>query len=332
LPHFADDVEVEFPYLSGNDLQDGDSLQVTHSGSMRVMMSRSLRLENISTSKLRRHRKQTGYILLTLMLAVALFTVAMVVALPQIGQQLRRDKEEELCHRGTAYMRAIQTFHRKLGRYPTRIEELENSNDMRFIRKLYKDPMTRDRATGREKDFKILREMDISSNNGSVVGQTGQSTPPAQDVQKGQGGPGNVDGTPGGLQKTDGPQSPPSGSDAGGDLNSPGSSPVDTNSDSGSDEQTLGGGPILGVVSTSKEESIREFFGKNHYDDWLFIYLQNNDFSGQLKGPANPGVPTAGSGGLGGVAPGLPGQGQGTGQTSNPLPQSAPNSVAPSPN
>jgi type II secretory pathway pseudopilin PulG len=305
---------------------------------MRVLIPRAFRSQQISRTKLHARREQHGYILLTLLLAVAVVTIAMVAAL-QIGQQLRRDREEELCHRGTAYMRAIQTFHRKLGRYPVGIEELQNSNNMRFIRKLYKDPMTRDRATGREKDFKVLREMDISLRNGPVVGQTpGQNGLPGQDDPKGQGGLGSSGAAPSGLQPTDGPQSPPNGSDAGADSNSPGSSSVDSKSvdsksDSGSDEQTFGGGDILGVVSTSKKESIREFYGKNHYDDWLFVYLQQNDFRVQLKGPANLGVPTPAAGALGGMAPGLPGQGQGiTGQTSTPQTQPAPNSVAPSPN
>ena len=49
----------------------------------------------------------------------------MLAVLPEIGQQIKRDREEELCHRGTAYMRAIQHFYKKFGRYPTRMEELE---------------------------------------------------------------------------------------------------------------------------------------------------------------------------------------------------------------
>src|ERR1700723_3729169 len=88
-------------------------------------------------------------------------------------------------HRGTAYMRAIQHFYKKFNRYPSRVEELENTNNLRFLRRRYTDPMNRDRATGKEKDFKFLHQQDISLNSGPVLGQ--QQT-------QGQGGPGAQSG------------------------------------------------------------------------------------------------------------------------------------------
>src|SRR5208282_4525985 len=111
--------------------------------------------------------------------------------------QIKRDREEELRHRGSAYMRAIQHFYKKFGRYPSRIEELENTNNLRFLRKRYTDPMNVDRETGKEKDFKLMHQADISLNNGPVLGQTpGQSGLPGQ----GQGGFGGTQGGLSGLQ------------------------------------------------------------------------------------------------------------------------------------
>ena len=49
----------------------------------------------------------------------------------------------------------------------------------------------------------------------------------------------------------------------------------------------FGGGPILGVASTSKAKTIREFNKKNHYNEWLFIYDPNSDRGGLLKGRSN---------------------------------------------
>ena len=43
---------------------------------------------------------------------------------------------------------------------------------------------------------------------------------------------------------------------------------------SGLNGPTFGGGPILGVASASKEKTIHVFLDKNHYKDWLFIYVQ----------------------------------------------------------
>ena len=102
-----------------------------------------------------------------------------------------------------------------------------------------------------------------------------------------------------------------SSSDAGGNSNSPGSP-----SSSGFSGPVFGGGPILGVASLSKAKSIRVFYQKNHYNDWLFIYVPGADRGGLLVGPVNPGVQT-GITGIGGLTPGqaggLMGQGQGFG-------------------
>src|SRR6202162_5876775 len=116
-------------------------------------MQQGLKLRNYKITRLQ--NLQRGYMLITLMLALALITIAMLTVLPEIGQQIRRDREEEMRHRGTAYMRAIQHFFKKFGRYPMRVEELENTNNLRFLRKRYKDPVNRD-AAGKEKEFKLL--------------------------------------------------------------------------------------------------------------------------------------------------------------------------------
>ena len=322
-------------------------------------MRRGLKLQNYKITKLpNSQHPQRGYMLITLMLALALITIAMLTVLPEIGQQLRRDREEEMRHRGTAYMRAIQHFYKKFGRYPMRVEELENTNNLRFLRKRYKDPINRDPVTGQEKDFKLLHQTDITLNNGPLLGQTpGQNLPPGpgQGVLQGpgplggpQGGLGGPQGAlgafgaqPGGLQQTGsaGTQNPVGGdpgnssgnassgnsssgnpSDTEGNSNSPGSSP----SNSPFNGPTFGGGPILGVASTSKAKTIRVFYDKNHYNDWLFIYLPQGDRGGLLTGPVSLNGPT---GNLGGLAPGvggsLPGQAQGVSPNAS-QPQSPP--------
>jgi len=44
----------------------------------------------------------------------------------------------------------------------------------------------------------------------------------------------------------------------------------------------------LGVVSTSKDSSIREFNKKKHYDQWQFIYDPSTDRGGLLNTPMQP--------------------------------------------
>ena len=158
-------------------------------------------IDEITNYKLQNpNTAQRGYMLITLMLALALITIAMLAVLPEMKQQINRDREEEMRHRGTAYMRAIQHFYKKFGRYPTRVEELENTNNLRFLRKRYKDPMNPDPVTGKERDFKFLHQTDISLNNGPVLGQTpGQNVLGGQGGLSGQGGLGTQGGL-GGLQ------------------------------------------------------------------------------------------------------------------------------------
>ena len=50
----------------------------------------------------------------------------------------------------------------------------------------------------------------------------------------------------------------------------------------------FGGGPIVGVASTSKAKTIREFNHKNHYNDWQFIYDPTMDRGGPITTPAQP--------------------------------------------
>jgi type II secretory pathway pseudopilin PulG len=262
-----------------------------------------------------RHSER-GYILLTLLLFVALLAIAAMAIAPQIVFEVKRDREEEMIHRGTQYSRAIRRFVKKSGRYPTRIEELENTNQVRFLRKKYKDPIT-------GQDFKVLHLGDPQLNimgsgliGAGITAMTGTSVAT-------QGGPGTQ--IVRGLSGPSGPgtQVDPGGEDAA--LPAPGApgaagqanqTPGDQNknpTDAGpSTQQVFGGGPIMGVVSASKAEGIREFNKKKRYNQWLFIYDPTSDRGGLIKTPYQPplqvtapnvnGTPGAQSG-----APGTPG-------------------------
>src|SRR5450755_4017525 len=116
----------------------------------------------ISRSRKSAFRSERGYILITLILFVALIAIAAVVMAPVIVFQVKRDREEELIHRGVQYSRAMNHFVKKFGRYPTRIEELENTNQIRFLRRRYKDPIT-------GKDFKILHMGDVQMALGGGI-------------------------------------------------------------------------------------------------------------------------------------------------------------------
>src|SRR5689334_7730592 len=109
--------------------------------------------------------KQEGYILLFLLLIICIMTIMVATAVTTIKFQIRRDREEEMVHRGVQYTRAIRAYYRKFNRFPAKIEDLENTNQLRFLRKRYKDPIT-----GR--DFKLLHfgEVKMAGGGGMIPG------------------------------------------------------------------------------------------------------------------------------------------------------------------
>jgi hypothetical protein len=52
---------------------------------------------------------------------------------------------------------------------------------------------------------------------------------------------------------------------------------------------TFGGGPIVGVASTSTQRSIKVLNDKDHYNDWEFVYDPRLDLTAQQ--PQQPGAP-----------------------------------------
>ena len=86
--------------------------------------------------------RERGYAMLLVFLMAAVIAIALYRELPRIAFEKQRAKEELLIERGEQYKRAIQLFVRKVQRYPATIEELENTNNIRFLRKRYIDPMT----------------------------------------------------------------------------------------------------------------------------------------------------------------------------------------------
>src|SRR5882724_7904430 len=79
-----------------------------------------------------------------LLVFVMAATVAIMLyrELPRIAFEAQRSKEELLIDRGEEYSRAIQLYVRKWKKYPATMEDLESTNQVRFLRKRYNDPMT----------------------------------------------------------------------------------------------------------------------------------------------------------------------------------------------
>jgi type II secretory pathway pseudopilin PulG len=266
------------------------------------------------------HRQgEQGYVLLTLILIMALLAIATATAITSITFNIKRDREEEMIHRGAQYARAIRAYYKKFGRYPATIENLENTNQMRFLRKRYKDPIT-------GKDFRLLHfgeaKLALSGMGGGVIpgantlGSNGKLVNAANpDEGNSASGQNKKQSADSGDAATDAQN----GDNAGSDSGDPGSG-----SQPG---QSLGGLPIVGVASTSKITSIREFDKKKKYSDWQFVYDPTLDRGILISTPYQPmqqmfgmapqnvngATPTPG---LGNGAPGVP--------TANPVSPTTP--------
>jgi uncharacterized membrane protein YgcG len=89
-----------------------------------------------------RRRSESGFALLLIFVLAAGIAIFMLNQLPRVCFETQRDREEMLIQRGEQYKRAIGLYVRKWGRYPAKIEDLENTNNIRYLRRRYIDPMT----------------------------------------------------------------------------------------------------------------------------------------------------------------------------------------------
>jgi len=234
-------------------------------------------------------RGERGYVLLALLLSVALLSVGFLTMVEGVEFQIKRDREAELIHRGVEYSRAVRRYVKTFGRYPTSVEQLEKSNNLRFLRRRYKDPVT-------GKDFRILHYGDLETfygsgpaiptpNSGtprpkSPIGQSSAVSPEGQQP--------NEAGNAQSQQSSDQSDTaqPKQESTASSEAETVTPPPPGGTESSGTAEDT-GGVAIIGVTSYSKRKSIRVFNKKDHYNQWQFVYDPSTD-SGLIRGPNQP--------------------------------------------
>jgi type II secretory pathway pseudopilin PulG len=261
-----------------------------------------------------RRNGEQGYILLTLLLIIAVMGIMAATLVTSLKFDIKRDREEEMIHRGVQYSRAIRAYYKKFGRYPATIENLENTNQMRFLRKRYKDPIT-------GKDFKLLHfgeaKMGLTVGGGiipgaSTIGPNGKLT--AGSLSSSSFGNSNSFGQSaqaGQKNASDSAQNDANGSQT---VSSDGTSDAGDQSSSGQPAQTFGGLPVVGVASTSKDPTIREFDKKKKYNEWQFLYDPSLDRGMLITTPYQPQLQMFGTGpqNLNGPGP-SPTPGMGTG-------------------
>ncbi len=204
-------------------------------------------------------RSQQGYVLLALVLCVALMAVAAAVIAPSVATEIRRDREEEMMHRAAEYRRAVRRFAKQTGRFPLKLDDLEGTDGMRYLRKRYRDPIT-------GKDFRVLRMSEIPA---MTAGADIRVSQPAT----------NGDGSSDNQESSEQSKNPGAAVQA----NSATSSSSNLEQFGSSPEVNFG--LIIGVVSRSPKKTIREFNQKRRYNQWFFFYDPNFDRGYEIKGP-----------------------------------------------
>lgn len=295
----------------------------------------------------RRKPSEDGYMLVSVIILLAIFIIAMAVAAPKVTESIQRDRELETMHRGKQYIRGIQLYFRKFHAYPPNLDALVKTNEIRFVRKKYVDPLTgKDdwkpimfcqnktpmamgffgQPLGGGTGCGALAGIGPSGGNGGV-GQNLLSSPTTGGslFSNTSGGTGSTASVGSGVGSTD--------SSAAVDANG---TPINNTGSPLGNGPTFGGGGIIGVEPVMPKQSILLYKKKNHYNEWEFLYSQlqdqqimtggNNNALGQQGAPGvnnQSGVginPTTGAGtspfsGAGGIngGSGTPGPGDNSG-------------------
>ena len=250
----------------------------------------------------KRQRKggEAGYTLALVVVMASVLLVTLSEAVLNWQTAVKREREEELIFRGKQYQRALVLWYahwsRTLGTpqvaYPSTVEALLNTNNKRFLRKQWTDPIT-------DEEWRFIK---VGPNNRpllTVLPGTAAAAPGGGRNPYGSGGSGQSQGS--------GSQAPAAaGQTAYGQtlktqpLNSP----------------TIGG--IAGVASTSEKESLKTYNGRNKHNEWEFF----TDYAA-LAARAQRGQPGGrpGQSGQPGQSrqPGQAGQGRGRPGGQNPL-------------
>jgi hypothetical protein len=230
---------------------------------------------------------EVGYSLAMVMVLTTILVVGLSEVVVNWQKAMQREREEELIFRGKQYIRAIELWQRRFpGTFPTSVDALLNTNNMRFLRKRWKDPITN------SDEWRLIK----MNPDGSISGLT---------IVPGTAGTKDVK-IPGAPSQSQSPSSvgSPLGGMLGGQSQGTQRNPLNMGSVQASEPQRsalqTSGSPILGgivgVASKSEKESLKTYNGRNKYNEWEFYYIprptaQASPAKGPGTQPATPGAP-----------------------------------------
>lgn len=216
---------------------------------------------------------EQGFLLLGLVVAIFLILLVLGIAAPRAAHELRREREVETVRRGNAYVRAIEVYYLKMGNYPTSIAQLEKTNNIRFLRKRYIDPMT-----GKD-DWRVIHLGEAKTTVKGFFGKPlgGIESTSLGGSPAGAGSTSSTFGsssTSGGLTSSFGSGSSSSSSNGTGTpsgLSGPSGIGAESGIGSGIGAEATAG-PIVGVGLVKSGNSIMTLNEQTTYDTWEFLY------------------------------------------------------------
>ena len=240
-------------------------------------------------------RSERGYALLVVIFLVTLLLISTTVVAPNILTEGRREKEKDMIWRGKQYTRGVKLYYRKIGRFPTSLDDLTKPKlgSLRFMRQAYKDPMNKEDGSWRfiyvgpagqligslkpRQNLQLPQAGGIGTPAGALNGPGGPGQPGAFG-QIGGFGPPNPGGQPGQSG------TPPAGSASG--TNPPATTGTPVSADQGDagsqaiptgDTPTIIGGNIIGVGSKVNKSSIIIYDKAKNYRLFEFIWDPSKD-------------------------------------------------------
>ncbi len=240
---------------------------------------------------MKRRRRDAGFSLAALIFFATAASILAAAAVPAYQMQAKRELEEELIFRGEEYTRAIQKYQRKFGIYPTSVDQLVETNGLRFVRRAYKDPIT-------GKDFRLIFVNPDGSVTGSTLFNRNVSSPSlfgdtqrlnqnqqsgfSQQVQQVQQQSQQAQQQQ--LQQVQRGQQPQQNLQRGQQPQQ--NSPFSTSPGGAGGNPIVSGTGLIGVASDSDKESIKIYNQRQKYNEWEFIAIL-----GQPGQPGQPGPP-----------------------------------------
>src|SRR3954447_19284306 len=96
----------------------------------------------MSAQKPKHRNPEAGFALLLIYAMAAVVAITLFMELPRVAFEAQRDKEQLLIDRGEQYSRGVMLYVRKFNRYPADLDALQSTQNLRFLRRKYVDPMT----------------------------------------------------------------------------------------------------------------------------------------------------------------------------------------------